>query len=473
MSNEHGPEYELPKGVSFENFDEFVFEDDLTVKREQDKTIKTNNTVKINKSDRKVKQAVVSKNKSNKKNKAAIIAVLASLLLIASVIVIVVNIDNIVPEIKNRDNVITITKDNLIIMFNGYDYAGIVNVTFDYEEILPQIYECMGVNPEAPGLAKEKQAELLFDEYYFEVVDAEDPEAGCAYNIYNGQKLKIIMKHVSWIEGETETDEDDITFRFEDTFIVCQGLEEPTEVDAFEDIQVVMYGEDGNLTAKCFYVGNNGSLWSHYFYIDGNKNGTFSYGDEITVCVDSDAIDRLYYNNGIILSRESCVYVAEQRHEYVVDLEEITDDNMSYMINEGINKVQSWAEKSPTKVSVGELEYFGAFLYSGSNYENIETGIYNKMVIVYTGKAYNDSEEELQSVDIYVPVIFEDIVNNTDGSQTVGSNISFRSNLHQDEELGTYICGYRDRLELLEAIRPYNRCLTTDYSEELRISDEE
>lgn len=468
MSNEHGPEYELPNGVSFENFDEFVFEDDLTIKHEEDKSIKTDKQVKINKPGKKVKTSTIPKHKST--NKVLIIAILASLLLMGIVIVFVVKPDKIFPEIKERNNEITITKDNLVIRFDGYNYAGNVIVALEYEDILPQIYECMGVDPESPGLSKEKQAEQLLDEYYFEVVDPEDPEE-YAYDIYNGQKLKIIMKHISWTEGETITDEDEITFRFEDTFIVCQGLEEPKEVDIFEDVALIFSGEDGNLTAKCVYIGGISNISSEHFYINVD-NGNFSYGDEICVYINDAAIERLYSQEGMILQRESCIYTAEPKAEVVVKLRDITEENMSYMIDEGIKKVESWAENSTAKVIVGDMEYYGAFLYSGSYYDSSEIGMYNKAVIVYTAKAYNENSEGSRSVEIYVPVIFENIVNNIDGSQTIGSNISFRSNLHQDEELGAYICGYRDRQEMLVAIQPYDRYLTADYSAKLMSNED-
>ncbi len=465
MSKDHGPQYEMPKGISFENIDDFVFDENL--KNENEKSfVDTEKKIKKNRADKPVKSHK-SDAKPKKKHGAVIIAVIAAVALIAAVLIIVTRFDKtrIIPDIIKGNNVVTITEEDLIISFNGYDYAGTASIELQYEEVLPKIYECMGVDPENPGLAKQEQAYQLCDKYFFRVMNPSADGTGYADNLYNGQTVLIKMEYIS-----DNQEEDEIIFKCDGVYAVCSGLMKSVEKDIFEDVKLVLRGENGGLTAFCYYIGELSTVSSVDFKVNGDN---FSYGDEILVEIREDFADELYRNEGVILQRESCIFTAVQEPEYVVEIEDITEENVSYMIRSGIEKVEEWSKLSPTKIFISDMEYYGTFLYSISQYDNAALGIYNKAVIVYSAVAHN--VDDSVTIPIYIPVIFEDIVNNVDGTQTVGNDISFRSNLHLDEELGAYICGYRDIEELLNASEPYTYCFTRDYTDSLvtKFYDEE
>lgn len=486
MNNEKGPHYEMPKGVSLEYFDRLTFEDNKVVFAEEQKLNKSNKKsseiqhekIKSDKVNSRVKDISAD---SNKKHKFIIPVIIAGVVLVAVIAVLIIHLtDNnrkILQDLDDRDKVVTLTRDDLNITFYGYDGTGRVYIELDTDSIVPKILECMDVDVNDPGLAKEAQARRLCNEYsafvvFNELSDGEyndgfNSHGTDSHNLYNGQKFEVLLQHESELKeyGEQETVSKDIVLQLEKTIIECEGLEEISEIDVFEDVVVIFSGEDGNLTAKCVYIGEISSVSSGDFYIDVD-NGNFSYGDEVWVNIKDTSIERLYSQEGIILQRESCIYTAEPKSEVVIKLRDITDENMSYMIDAGIEKVSDWAENSSTKIVYTGMEYYGAYLYSASKYDDKSVGIYNKLIIVYTAYVYGGESMD-SSYSVYLPVIFENIVNETDGTQTIGDNISFRSNLHKDDEWGTYVFGYNDKNELSNAIKPYATSLTWDCTVEL------
>lgn len=497
MSREEGPRYEMPKGVSLESFEKFTFEDNK-IKITEEKNIKKpkkeqpKKVTSKKKAERKPIESIKPDNghapvkdihtHGNRKNRFIIPAIIAGALVVAVIVFVIIRFsDNdrkILPDFDDGDRVVTLTRDDLNITFYGYDGAGTVYIELDTDRIVPKILECMGVDVEDPGLANKTQARSLCNEYIalavFPEASGEDYKdiynlySGDSYNLYNGQTFEIVLCHESELEengDENTPSDDDIVLQLEKTVVECKGLKEMSEKDIFEDVFLALSGEDGKLTAKCVYTGGISHIASGHFYIEG-ENGSFSYGDEIWVSISDAAIERLYSQEGIILQRESCIYTAERKGEVVTKLRDITDENMAYMIDAGIKKVSDWAANSPTKVVYTGMEYYGAYLYSASKYDDKASGIYNKLIIVYTADVY-DGETLDNSYGIYIPVIFENIVNETDGTQTIGDKISFRSNLHQDAEWGTYVFGYYAEDELRHAIQPYNTCLTWDSTPEL------
>lgn len=478
MGNETGPRYEMPNGVTLENFDEFTFAEctKTSVKEKtvvQEKTVVRKNKVpkgRMDRFDKSEKKPVKPFN-----NKLRIAVIISIVLFIAVVaVVIIISSDNgrkIFPHYDDMDKLVVITEEDLNITFSGYDGAGRVNVELNVDSIVPKILKSMRADVEDSGLANERQARQLCYEYIPQIILSDSTDKmnfRLATDLYNGQTIEIVLCHEAEFDGSGEKNQefdDEIILQLEKTIVECKGLEEMREADVFEDVKLAFYGDNGNLKAKCFYMGEISSLNSDCFRVDGD-NGNFSYGDEVSVYISDASVDILYSEHGVTLQRESCIYTVEPKEEFVIKLYDITDENMAYMIDAGIKKVSDWAANSSTKVVYTDMEYYGAYLYSASKYDDESIGIYNKLIIVYTADVY-DGESMDNSYSIYVPVIFENIVNETDGTQTIGDNISFRSNLHKDSDWGTFVFGYSDKNELMHAIQPYADRLSWDYTDEL------
>lgn len=307
MNNEKGPSYEMPE--------EFSLNDYQTESDSEDSS----------------SAETSGNNKLTQKNKLIIriVAIVAVVALIVAGIVVLSKSD-ILDEFHGDDeNVVTITMDDLEMMYAGYDGSGAILVTVNVDKVKPRVLKAMGYDEDETSVGIAKRAEYICNAYMFMLCDPDNDytdkdidfigENTVNGTLTNGQTVKIVMynsverkNEIYESLGNLDATEEplEVIFKFEEVTYEIHDFPSLVTIDIFDDVNIYTTGEDGSFSVELEYTGDLEGIDSETFTITG-KNGSLKYGDTINITVSKDTESVLKFYDGIKLERNTMEYVIE------------------------------------------------------------------------------------------------------------------------------------------------------------------
>lgn len=209
----------------------------------------------------------------------------------------------------------------------------------------------------------------------------------------NGDTIKVKVDiSKSWL------DDNKIELKDKTIKVKVSGLPEAEKIDVFEDIDITVSGISPNLSVSIESNSDNEFIRDCvYYYADESYD--LEDGDEITITASYSTYDAKEY--GVIVEEDTMEYTVEANASYIDDKKDFTEDLISELNNEMIEKVSDTASYSKYNVYshnsntisyssdlvAGEPELINLYLLTPKDkdsyysYDNLVYGIYK---VTYT-----------------------------------------------------------------------------------------
>lgn len=245
----------------------------------------------------------------------------------------------------------------------------------------------------------------------------------------------------------------DITFTVE-------GLEEITEVDPFEDIQVVFEGKSPNGTAK---MNNNSNDYTISYEMD--KNSGLSNGDTVTVTAALSygmKEDEYAQQYGKKLSVTEKTFTVEGLSAYARSIDEIPEEMYSKMQKQAEDSITSYCAGWDEGNTLKNLEFIGYYFLTAkdgfSPRSNNELYCIYKCTASFQGAHSTDEANEGKDrVDLgttdevfYTYYKFSDIMLLPDGTCSVDLSAGSRCYSRAETSVGYWMFGWSFRAYTVE-----------------------
>lgn len=288
--------------------------------------------------------------------------------------------------------------DYVVYEFVGYDGDGIIEYSIDYEAIIDQneaLAECRSSKLERSINGSWSQTD----------------------NLSNGDSIVF-----EWSNSFRDLENDyGVSFSDENMEVLVQRLEIKPDLDPFEYFQIEYTGIAPAGQAVAYTATT--PIGDVYYSLSEENN--LSNGDVITVTAMSYDGDLAIVadEQNYTLTRDTMDVTVEGLDEYVSTVNDIPEDVMNLMQEQGLNVFYSengWDDEE----ELISIEYDGMyFLYTRNN----DSWYYNQCYMIYKVNASNDYVGEFE---YYYYVGFHDIVKYNDGTVTVDASSYDRATGH-------------------------------------------
>lgn len=294
---------------------------------------------------------------------------------------------------------------------DGYDGEGVANVTIDYDRFAKAVYEALNIEPSE---ATDGQKQAVNKLYY-----AIDAKLNKKSGLSNGDQVKVTFEC-----SEDAQEAAGINLLFKNQEITVSDLVNLVSVDPFEYLSLSFDGISGEANAIITNTATEAPFQWLAFDIDYNYN--LSIGDVITISIDEDYVEIYKNDEGIVLTRTSMEYTITESdlNRYIVSATELTQTAASDLNDMAVNFINQAYVYQP--VYLQNLQYVGVYFLNSRDYSS--TTVKNGIYLIYTADAtfYENpygEEEEYVVENIYIPVLFRNIVARTNGTFSCDENI--------------------------------------------------
>jgi len=282
--------------------------------------------------------------------------------------------------------------DYTTVTFDGYDTQGTVVVDFDKETLIT------GIIGECPDSFQEA---FVWDEQYSDYSSSISYECSKEDGLSNGDKVTVTFT----VTGAAENDVKSAKKNFK-----VEGLPEAKTIDFFENIEVYFHGLNGNAEALYKYKEESDMYKDCKFSF--NRNYGLKNGDRITLTLSN--LDEIADKYLCIPSSVSKEYIVCDLGEYATSAAQISTSTINDYADKFRVAQDAENAKSTEVVTYGKAEIYGVyFFYIKDEPEHITVDETNKLLIFVHAKQYVYGEFKR---DVYTPLVFEDVVVNSDGT---------------------------------------------------------
>lgn len=345
----------------------------------------------------------------NKKLFIIIGAAVLALILVIVVIVVIVNIVKTNQAIKNKT--LVFEKDFFEVEFSGYDTLGTVDVylTDEFEDAAFDALGYTSKKDRKKNKAKEKLSELKY---------AIDYEISKDSELTNGDEVTIKVVLLEDNDADIDIVKDnakkkdkkdaDVIIKEIELKYTVEDLPEVEKYNPFDDLEIEMYGADGDVTVYWTYVGDQSYIWSSDFSCDNDYD--LSIGDEFTITLDESTIDYLLEGYGVLVTESSKTYTVETADKYIESIKDISDDLLEEMKEIAVEEIEDDSYYSDGIVS--DIKYMGMYLLTSDDD--------NMAVLVYSAN-FTPDDYDYDEFTIYNGVEISDLYEYADGTQSSSS----------------------------------------------------
>lgn len=281
--------------------------------------------------------------------------------------------------------------DYVVYEFSGYDGDGVISYSIDYEAIIDQneaLADCRVSKLERNIHGSWNQTDSLS----------------------NGDTVVF-----EWTNTLRDLENDyEVSFSDEDLEITVDGLEIKPDFDPFEYFEIEYTGISPEGQAVAYTAST--PVGDVYYTLSADYG--LSNGDTITVTAMSydGELAAVADEENYTLTRDTMDVTVEGLDEYVSSIDDIPEDIMNTMQEQGLNVFYSeisWDESEESLISV---DYDGMyFLYTRNN----DSGYYNQCYMIYKVCANNVNVGDFE---FYYYVSFNNLIKYNDGTVTVNTS---------------------------------------------------
>ncbi|WP_029231083.1 zinc ribbon domain-containing protein [Butyrivibrio sp. VCB2006] len=288
------------------------------------------------------------------------------------------------------------------------------------------------------------------------------PEA--TENLSEGQKVKVKVLYDTNAAKACKVKLKDTEWDYK-----VSGLIPVTEINPFDYVTVEFKGISpcGTLSFDTSYV--DGSFGSLSYEFD--KMNHLANGDVVTIKCTTDADRALKKGYKIVETTKQ--YTVDTLMEYITDPADLNDEILTKMKKEAEQIIdQHRTEMSAYHISCGEVKYEGAFGVTKKDYTDPLHMLQkdNYVVLVYSGTVSCTADPEdqyyFESEKEYIPVMFQYVIKNADGTLYYDKACSLKESVNLDtaDTVGYGIVkfrGYKDGKDMfVDLVKKYQ-----DYTE--------
>lgn len=193
-----------------------------------------------------------------------------------------------------------------------------------------------------------------------------------------------------------------------------EGLEEITELDPFDGLEVSFSGISPNGALDYAYNGDNSAISVYSFSASSSRN--LKNGDVVTITYSFNEDSML--RQGYVITNQEKEYEVGGLDEYVQNYADLTEDLLNTMRSEAEDKIYAYTANYNETNSMNDLSYAGYILNTAKD-GGILWGSQNSLYLIYSGDVSNTSGD-FPTTKVYYPVKFSNLLN-------VGGELSYGS----------------------------------------------
>ncbi|MBE5911693.1 zinc ribbon domain-containing protein [Pseudobutyrivibrio sp.] len=326
----------------------------------------------------------------------------------------------------------------LLVDVTGFDGAGRLDIDIDYDTLMWEISD-MNDN--------------ISDDKIYELVSSISFEPSEDENLSNGQEIKIKVKYKESLAKKCK-----VKFNAEDITYTVEGLNEVTEIDPFEYVNVFFegYSPNGSVEIQADGIEDIGAL-----SYEADKTEGLANGDTVTVKCTSE--ESRYNELGYKFTQTSKEYTVEGLEAYVTSPSEIDEATLARLQEKALAEITDDLSYVTDLYEIEHTDYTyeGMVVLTGK-----EMGQWNKndneVILIYSTTA---SCEDFETTTFYLPYRFEDVIKYEDGTIDYQNDEAvYESNGDYYFGAGDYYKGYDDASTMFTELVRNN---TDDYDYEI------
>lgn len=358
----------------------------------------------------------------------------------------------------------TINLEEMVhVEYSGYDGYGTASASIDYDQYTSKLKEALGNkypdmdeldwDGEDNGLSYAFQLEEVYDSIEIELDKAE--------GLSNGDEVTATISY-----DQEAAKKVGIKLKGDSVKITVEGLEEVEAYNPFDDLQVTFNGVSPNASVEWDYTGDKNI---GYYDFEASKKEGIAEGDVITISLSMGEEEAL--SEGYYLAETSKDYTASDLSKYVVAVADITEENITPLLNDVNDVIESYFAGISDYVSAGESTYEGAYVL---NTKDTDSWNYKNYVYIVMKAEVKSKEGAFKKRNVYFPVQFTGVVIGSDGSleaDYVSNQITGSTDLeyNTDSWWPSTIDGYTKVSKMYNDLISANKAeYNVDYSENLK-----
>lgn len=281
-------------------------------------------------------------------------------------------------------------EDYVVVEFGGYNTAGTASVYVNTAELSEKLAESIGGNANSLEMVTALPTCLSAVEVSL------DRDSGLS----NGDSVTAEITYDNELLKQYK-----IRYTGESVTKTVEGLEELTEIDPFEGLEVSFTGlsPDGQLVYE--YTGDDTYVSESSFTCD--QSSGLRNGDVVTISIrnyDEAAAE----SSGYRFTQTSRQYTVEGLDGYVETYSGLTEEFLSFAKQESQDIINAYAAQDYSdECTLGAIEYAGYIFQTPKDMSSADH--YNILYVIYRGTV-SHSENDFPATNVYFPVRFNDIL---------------------------------------------------------------
>lgn len=303
----------------------------------------------------------------------------------------------------------------MTVEFDGYDTCGTVHASLEEEELLHEL----------SGTLNNIEDVMMITGAISWQFNQED-------HLSNGDKVIL-----SYQINQEILEKYGIKIKAEDSEYKVSGLNPVQKLDPFQGMYVEFKGISPGISASLGREGedtdeedldedlgdteNTSDMMDALDY-ELSQTENIKIGDTITVTVTTDA-EEFLQAYGYVFTSESKDYVCEGQPSYLSASEELPEEGLESMKNQTLDVIETYfADRTDRLKQIGDLNYEGYYLLNSKEFQDYST---NNLVYVIYSVTVASPEERFKKQKVFIPVGYEDIVINTDGTAEIDLDVHY------------------------------------------------
>lgn len=306
-------------------------------------------------------------------------------------------------------------RDYVTLRCEGYDTLGYVEADYDWDALLADYGDQLKLtkeysrnNPNADPKEEIKEWVYYYTDYDNYGKMSNGDTVDYTLSVYNG--IGDLM-NVEIVDAEDYDENGEIIIP-----MTVSGLEEAEQFDPFENIEITVTGESPFGELDYSFDNSPKPSQEYYYGFSADKEYDLANGDVVTITLPDYYADTFITEYGMIPSRYTYEYTVEGLPEYLTDMSQVNEDEMSYLkgVAEDIYYRENISYDDVT-IKTNSYNMVGTVLKVSNDMNQFSWNNNTLYCVIEQNATVSQDGAEAADFTVYGVIVFENVLIDQDG----------------------------------------------------------